>query len=147
MEKNIIRLTESELKTMIKEVVTKIIKEASYSTDTIEVELYYLDFTDPKLDEFFEDAECPENVLVELQYDIEPYDGGDYWTPPSGGYANIYGYNIDCDNTFKKIIPPELYNSFLQSVEDYLNKNCDEYSERLYDDYSNYEPDYERDDY
>jgi hypothetical protein len=143
MKKNIVRLTESELKTMIKEAVTKIIKESSCYSDTVEVELYYLEFSNPQLDEFFEDANCPESVSVEIKYDIEPYDEGDYWTPPSGGDVNIYSFNIDIDGKFKEIIPAELYDSFVQDVETYLNEHSDDYCEQLYDSYENYEPDYE----
>ena len=144
MKKNIIRLTESELRSMIKEAVTKIIKESSYNSYDVEVDMYYIvDYCTPQLDDFFEEADCPETVSVELVYEIEPYDAGDYYTPPSGGDANIYDYRIDTDGKFKSILPPELYDSFIKSVESYLDNNLDEYREKIYDDYDDDEPDYE----
>ena len=144
MKKNIIRLTESELRSMIKEAVTKMITESSESIYYADVDMYDVsNYCTPQLDDFFEEADCPETVSVELVYEIEPYDAGDYYTPPSGGDANIYDYRIDTDGKFKSILPPELYDSFIKSVESYLDNNLDEYREKIYDDYDDDEPDYE----
>lgn len=147
MKKNIIRLTESELKTMIKEAVTKIITESPFyrkppvQNDIIEVELMDLEFSNPKLDEFFEDAQCPETVSVRVEYTVEPIDHGDYWTPPSGGEVEIENMEVDYDGVFKGIIPADLYQSFVSEVQSYVNNNWDRYSEN-YEEY-----DYEPDDY
>ena len=76
-----VRLTESELKTMIKEAVSKIITESPLyqkppvQEDIIEVDLMYLEFSNPQLDEFFEDAECPETVWCKWR--LYPY--GEEW--------------------------------------------------------------------
>jgi hypothetical protein len=143
MAKNIIYLTESEIKTMISEQVAKILKERrNYSTREVEIELYEIDFPDELMDFFEEhDEEIPSLITVELEYEIEPYDSGDYWTPPSGGYCNIIDANIDTDGEYKGLIPPELYPAFIQSINEYIDNHLDTYSEEIYDYYDSYEPD------
>ena len=144
MKKNIIRLTESELRSMIKEAVTKMITESSGDIYYADVDMYDVsNYCTPQLDDFFEEADCPETVSVELVYEIEPYDAGDYYTPPSGGNANIYDYRIDTDGKFKSILPPELYDEFIQAVKKCIEDNIYDYHEKIYNDYDNYEPDYE----
>lgn len=146
MEKKIIRLTESELKTMIKEAVNKIIAESPLyrkppvQEDIIKVNLMYLELSNPQLEEFFENTDCPETVSVRVEYTVEPIDHGDYWTPPSGGEVEMVNMEVDYDNVFKNIIPTELYQSFVSEVQSYINNNWDRYLED-YEEYE-YEPDY-----
>lgn len=143
MRKNTIRLTESELKTMIKEAVSKIITESPLYRKSpvqegiIEVDLMYLEFSNPQLEEFFEDAKCPETVSVRVEYTVEPFNRGDYWTPPSGGEVEMENMEVDYDGVFKNIIPADLYQSFVSEVQSYVNDNWDRYSEN----YEEYEPD------
>lgn len=147
MKKQIIRLTESDLHEIIKESVNRILHESSsYSEEYIMVDVYDVNFKDERVSDFLydnQDNELPQ-VSVKLEYDIEPYDGGDYYTPPSGGYANIVRCEPDEDNQFKNIIPQELYQSFIEGIESYVYSNSDEYESQLYDSYNDYEPDYER---
>lgn len=146
MKKNIIRLTESELKKLIRESVKSIIAEANgYNTEYISVDLCYVDFDNEELGDFLDSLdETPDQVSCELEYSIEEYDKGDYWTPPSGGYADIVDWSIDTDGVFKNILPPELYEIFIQSVSNYISNNTDAFAESIYDGYENYGSDYER---
>jgi hypothetical protein len=147
MKKNIIRLTESELKAFIKEAVHSIISEASnkrwdsyMSIDMGDIEC------DDELDEFFDSLEeCPGTVEVGIDYEIIPYDRGDYYTPPSGGEAELTNYELDVYNTFEDILPEDLYQRFLGYVDKAFSNQIDDYLMGIYDDYENYEPDYERD--
>lgn len=109
--------------------------------DIIEVDLMYLEFSNPQLEEFFEDAKCPEAVSVRVEYTVEPINRGDYWTPPSGGEVEIENMEVDYDGVFKNIIPADLYQSFVSEVQSYVNDNWDRYSEN----YEEYEPDYYED--
>lgn len=148
MKKNIVRLTESELKAFIKEAIHNIISEASNNKwdSYMSIDLYDIDFDDEELDEFFENLEeCPDSVEVGIDYEIIPYDGGDYYTPPSGGEANLTNYELDVYNTFKEIMPEALYERFLTYVEKAFSKQIDDYLMEIYDNYENYEPEYERD--
>jgi hypothetical protein len=140
MSKNIIRLTESELKTMIKEAVNKIITESPLyrkpvaREDYINVELMDLEFSNLQLDEFFAEAECPPVVKVKVKYTIEPIDRGDYWTPSSGGGIEKQDIEVDYDGTFKNIVPEDLYQIFISDIQSYVNKHWDGYSHG-YDEY------------
>ena len=137
MKKNIIRLTESELKNLIRESVKSIIAEANgYNTEDISVDLCYVDFDSEELGDFLDSLdEYPDQVSCELEYSIEEYDRGDYWTPPSGGYAEIVDWSVDTDGVFKSILPPELYEIFVQSVSSYISDNTDSFAEKIYEDY------------
>lgn len=149
MKKNVIRLTESELKAFIKEAVHNIISEASnkrwdsyMSIDMGDVEC------DDELADFFDNLEeCPDTVEVGIDYEIIPYDRGDYYTPPSGGEAELTNYELDVYNTFEDILPEDLYQRFLGYVDKAFSNKIDNYLMEIYDDYEDYEPEYERDYY
>ena len=145
MKRQIIRLTESDLHEIIKESVNQILKESSSNYhDYVSIDLLNVDFGDERLEEFLGSlTEMPE-VSVKLEFDIEPYDPGDYWTPPYGGYANIVDCTPDEDGYYKKIIPEELYQCFIDGVEKYVDENHEEYEISFYEDYNSYEPDYDR---
>ena len=32
---------------------------------------------------------------MEVHYDLTPFDPGDYYNPPSGGYATVYGITLE----------------------------------------------------
>ena len=34
-------------------------------------------------------------IDVEVHYDLTPFDPGDYYNPPSGGYATVYGITLE----------------------------------------------------
>lgn len=150
MKRNVIRLNESELKAFIKEAVHNIISEASNNNwdRYMSIDIGYIDYDDEELEEFFDNIEeCPDSVEVGFDYDIDPYDPGDYWTPPSGGGAELTDYELDVDNAFKGIMPEELYQRFLGYVDKAFSNQIDDYLMEIYDDYENYEPEYERDYY
>ena len=144
MKKQIIRLTEQDLHNIITESVNRILNESfSHSEEYIMVDVYDVDFKDDRVSYFLDDYQDKglPKVSVKLEYDIEPYDGGDYYTPPSGGHASIVSCEPDYDSQFKNIIPQELYQSFIEGIEDYVYSHSDEYESQLYDDYLDYEPD------
>ena len=107
------------------------------------VDVYDVDFKDERVSYFLDDNQDKElpKVSVKLEYDIEPYDGGDYYTPPSGGNASIVSCEPDYDSQFKNIIPQELYQSFIEGIENYVYSHSEEYESQLYDDYLDYERD------
>ena len=147
MKKQIIRLTESDLHNIITESVNRILHESySHSEEYILIDVDDVNFKDERVSDFLydnQDKEFPK-VSVKLEYDIEPYDGGDYYTPPSGGYANIVRCEPDEDNQFKNIIPQELYQSFIEGIESYVYSHSEEYESQLNDSFNDNEPDYER---
>ena len=98
---NIIRLNENELFNLIKENVRKVLREYSYDTAEMQIEVGELDLPE-ELYELLEDNY--EYVTVRVEYEIEPYCSGDWDTPPSGGCAEIHNYTIDPDGDFKNII-------------------------------------------
>ena len=145
MKKQIIRLTESDLHNIIKESVNRILNESdSNSEEYIMVDVYDVDFKDERITDFLDDNQDKglPKVSVKLEYDIVPYDEGDYYTPPGGGYASIVSCEPDYNNQFKNIIPQELYQSFIEGIESHVYSHSDEYESQLYDDYINYELDY-----
>lgn len=146
MKKNVVRLTESELKAFIKEAVHNIISEASNKQwdDYMSIDIGYVDCDDEELVEFFDNLEeCPDSVEVGIDYEIIPYDRGDYYTPPSGGGAELTDYELDVDNTFQNILPEDLYQRFLGYVDKAFSNQIDDYLMEVYDKYANYEPDYD----
>ena len=145
--KNIIQLTETELKNIIKEHVQKVLLEyRNYSSsESITIDLWSVDIEDAVADYLDSLDDFPGTVEIELYYEIIPYEPGDYWTPPYGGYADLEKIEVDTDGAFQKILPPELYESFKDSVTDYMSKHNESYLEKIYDDYNDYTPEYERD--
>lgn len=142
MAKKIIRLTESELKSIISEHVTKILKEAQrYYTWDIGIKIYDIDFPDELnnfLDEIYEnDMEITNTISVQLEYEMVPYDAGDYLTPSSGGGCNIVDVIIDQNDEFKSILPDTFYKQFISAVYTYVQKHMDTYCEKInkYHDY------------
>lgn len=149
--KNIIRLTESELKTLISESVKNILKESGVrknnkSSDiskNFDVDLYDVEFSNPELDEYLSELEnLPETVEVVLHFREVPYDKGDYYTPPSGGYAELEDYDIDSDGTFEKLLPPELYQHFIEDVSNYIDENASDFESEAFEEYDEPEYDY-----
>lgn len=142
MKKNVVRLTESELKAFIKEAVHNIISEASNNKwdSYMSIDLYDIDCDDEELGAFFENLEeYPDSVEVGIDYEIIPYNGGDYYTPPSGGGAELTNYELDVYNTFKEIMPEDLYQRFLGYVDKAFSKKIDDYLMKIYNEYKNYE--------
>lgn len=144
MKKNVVRLTESELKAFIKEAVHNIISEASNNKwdSYMSIDLYDIDCDDEELGAFFENLEeYPDSVEVGIDYEIIPYNGGDYYTPPSGGGAELTNYELDVYNTFKEIMPEDLYQRFLGYVDKAFSNKIEDYLMRIYDEHKNYERD------
>lgn len=130
--KNTIRLTESELKTLIKETVKKIIKESYNSrTENYDIDLSGIYSFSPEVDNFFENNKCPDTVSVDIDFQAEPYNPGDRWTPPSGGEWYISEIEIDTDGIFKKIMPNNVYQHFINDVNEHIMKNMRTFIENL----------------
>ena len=112
--KKIIHLTESELKNIIKEHVQKVLLEwGNYrSSESFTIGLWAVDLEDAVADYLDSLDKFPGEVEIDLAYEIIPYERGDYWTPPCGGYADLEEITVDTDGTFQDILPPELYESF-----------------------------------
>lgn len=137
---NIIRLNENELFNLIKENVRKVLREYSYDTAEMQIEVGDLDLPE-ELYELLEDNY--EYVTVKVEYEIEPYCSGDWDTPPSGGCAEIHNYTIDPYGDFKNIIPKNSYQLFIDEVEKAISRKWDDFCIELYNDYENQEPPYE----
>lgn len=139
MKNNVIRLTETEFKAIIKEALTTIIKESSYHTTSIDVDFLDLDFENLQINDFFDEINYPESVSVEITYSIEPYDSSTNY----GGFVIIHNYTIDYTNEFNKIMPEGLYFDFKNSVENYLYNNEETIKDKIYDDLINDESYYD----
>jgi hypothetical protein len=148
MKKQLIRITESDLHQIIKESVKNIIKEGMLDntfTNWIDIDLYDVDIPE-EIDALGEDALPYETVDAEITFREEPYDKGDYYTPPSGGEIYIVDCNIDTDGKFAQILEPNIHKLFVKSVEDYIYNHEDEIINKLglydyeheYDDTDNY---------
>lgn len=133
--KNIIHLTESELKNIIKEHVQKVLKEwRNYRGSVpVAIDLWKVDLEDAVADYLDSLDNCPGEVEIKIAYEIIPYERGDYWTPPSGGYADLEEMTVDSNGAFDNILPPELYKSFEDSVHSYVSENIESYLEKIYD--------------
>lgn len=141
IKKNIIRLTESEFKHVITETIKNIFESYGNGnrTERFDLQLYDVDaFEDQELEKYFEDANVPDTVDVSLTVYEEPYDPGDYWTPPSGGERNFVNCEVDIDGKFKTILPESLYQIFIDEIESYLESNYDEYMDKIPYDNWNY---------
>lgn len=149
MKKQLIRLTEGDLHKIINESVKKILNEMGSNTTTSYATVDVGDIIDAGnevLCDWFE-TECPidapNEISIKFEYEIIPYDGGDYYTPPEGGYAEIHNYEMDGDDTYKAIMPTEIYQLFVSEVNSYVDSNLERFEEKFYEDYENYEPDYD----
>ena len=136
MKKQIIRLSESDLHKIIKESVNAILNEAKYSIDYTEyiedeIELWEVDLSE-ELIEFLEDYDDKiyDTVSVKIEIDNEPYNSGNYWTPPSGGVAFV-DCEVDTDGRFKAILPDNLYSEFISTVYKYVDNNSTRYEEEV----------------
>lgn len=104
-----------------------IIKESSNITRDFDIDLYYVEITNPELDEYLAELDLPETIAVSMSFYEEPYDKGDYYTPPSGGYVELGNYEIDTDGVFKKLIAPEYYQAFIQDVASYIDSHSEKF--------------------
>lgn len=133
--KNIIHLTESELKNIIKEHVQKVLIEwRNYRGSVpVAIDLWKVDLEDAVADYLDSLNNSPGEVEIRIAYEIIPYERGDYWTPPSGGYADLEEITVDSNGAFENILPPDLYKSFEDSVHSYVSENIESYLEKIYD--------------
>lgn len=147
--KRTIRLTESDLRQVIKESVTKILNESYCNTKCIEDEINISDTngSDILFDYLYENDITDDIVSVNIYVDNEPYDAGDYYTPPSGG-ASYSHCEVDVDGKFKQILPDEIYSELVSAVEEYIDRHSDEYVEEFVE-YNDWDPrdEYDPDDY
>lgn len=138
--KNVIHLTESEFKHMITETVKKIFESYGNGERTERFDLNLADvdmFENQELEEYFEDNNTPDTVYVSLTVYEEPYDSGDYFTPPSGGERSFENCEVDIDGKFKRLLPENLYHIFISEIVSYLESNYDEYMDKIpYDDWN-----------
>ena len=142
-----ITLTESQLHNLIKESIKSILKE-SYTSFEDDVEISTdITYSDNRIDRFFYDLyDSVEYNVFEL-YDTvtchvniqgtSEYFSGSYDEPP---YTNeefdTYKIDVDIDGRFKKIMPEDLYKTFVNDIRKYIEKN-----ESDYINFEDYEPD------
>jgi hypothetical protein len=135
--KKTIRLTESEFKNIIKESVKYIIENYNRNDILKESETFDVDLSDidsssyPELDEFLQDAKMPDTIKVDMDFDIDYGDEGDYWTAPTGSSCRLIDYHIDSYGDFKQYVPEELYNEFIECVGDSIERNSSYYEEEV----------------
>lgn len=137
--KKVIKLTESELKNIIKESVKKVLNETKHLHESFndseyikdEIELWELDLSE-EVSDFLEDYNGKEydTVSVEVEVINEPYNSGDYWTPPSGG-VRFSDCKVDTDGKFKAILPDKLYDDFTSAVYDCVYSHSEDYEEQI----------------
>lgn len=154
-----IKLSENEFKNLIKESIIQILentknnnllKESYYDEDLeIEYDYFYVEWENyPELNEFLEEInyDIP-NVTVDMFFNIDEGDNGDYWTAPVYGGANLIDCKIDVDGKLKKIIPSNLYDNFIKAVQSSIYNNSEEWEEKVWENYSEpYEPEYDSED-
>lgn len=151
MSKNVIRLTESELKTIITESVKQIISEAFGKSRTSNtnvasfgVHLNDIRFENLQLDDFITENydELPsEEVQVEISYSTYAGDKGDYYTPPTAPYAELNDIKVDTNQVFANAMSSELYQIFIQEVDSFVENNYEDYIQEI--SYDEPEPDWD----
>lgn len=105
---------------------------ANQVSEVFEVDLYYVDFTSQELSDYFENNDIPHNsVDVKMVFETYPYNGGDYFTPPSGGNVDFIDCVVDCYGEFKKILPDELYQLFIDDVRRFVDENSEGFAEEI----------------
>ena len=118
----------------------KVLNETKYLNESFnsdieciedEIELWEVGLSDEIID-FLEgyNGKEYETVSVKVEINNEPYDGGNYWTPPSGG-VSFNDCEVDTDNIFKKILPDKLYDDFTSAVYSFVYDNRDYYIEQV----------------
>jgi hypothetical protein len=142
----IVRLTESELKNIIMESVKNILREGASSRDykTIVLSIGDFDYENEALNEWISDnwdSLPTEDVEIGIDFTYVPEDKGDYWTPPSGGYIEVYDVTVTSDQTFEYIrqhLGEEAVNEIISTIKSYADHNAEELIQ--YDNYD-YGPD------
>lgn len=97
---------------------------------TTSISIDEIPITDSAISEWFFDnlEEVPNTIDINISYEDTPYDGGDYWTPPSGGLS-MTGYEIiDNDLTayLKQNLSPKQYKKIISDIYKYIERNIDE---------------------
>lgn len=150
MKKNVIRLTETEFKKLIKESVKQTLNEInekkylhesynSYETLNIIVDLSEVDLNEIISETLFENGINDNEVNVTLYFENTPND--------RGGSGLLYvECDVDTDNKFKGVLSNELYDEFVEAVSNYVEYNSDDYAEiaqdeMYYNSYKEYDPD------
>lgn len=134
MKKNVIRLTESELRGLIQESVKKILSESMGGSEVSEyIPLDNLDLDDTLLDFFDTCDRCPEEVEVTINYTYEAPYHGDYDNAPYAGGVDINDWNADASGIFRGILPNELYGQFIDAVNTYMDENLSDIENEIYE--------------
>lgn len=145
---NKLYLTESEFKNLIKESVKRILSESNKmplirESHNFSVDWYDIDTSDyPDLEEYLEDAELPDTISVDITFDEDEGDPGDYWTAPVHPSATIEDLDIDVNGAFRKIMPSDLYSKFISCVSDSIYRNSSDYEEQRLNDMKDEQYDY-----
>jgi hypothetical protein len=128
---------------------TKHLHESYNNVECIEDEINISDTngSDILFDYLYENNITDDIVSVKVYVDNEPYDAGDYYTPPSGG-ASYSHCEVDVDGKFKRILPDEIYSELVSAVEEYIDRHSDDYAEQV-EDNNEWDPrdEYDPDDY
>lgn len=101
-----------------------------------------------KLIDTLENDEKYWTVKLDIDYYVTPYDSGDgYMRPPSGGEfrGDVTPNNEDLKK-FEEILPPDIYNEFKISIDNFINNRI---IDELLENYEEYydEPDYHPEDW
>lgn len=178
MKNNIVRLTENELKQVIRESVNRILSEMDLGDMEDNVQpihsleeymdiLHNTEFTKDNWEIDKQDSNFDQNggevvvylngddfdyISLKIYFDLDvsyiPYDKGDYWTPPEGGYhecnsltiTNVeYNMNEEYNGTLEPI-PSGLDDLIYEYVMDTIDESYDEESygpdpDRAYEEY------------
>lgn len=129
-----IKMTESQFKAFIKESVANVLNEmgfkkrinesSGYEELETEIEVDFLKCAQTgEIAQLLDSDKLPWTVNVILYLEWIPYDKGDYYTPPYGGFSEIQDIKVDTTGEFKAVLSPELYGVFVNEVKEYVYDN------------------------
>lgn len=143
--KKIVKLNENDLHNIVKKSVKKVLKEhTSNKYEYFKIKLADIDviFSNPKLNDFFDKHNELWDQFIELSINFNyiKYNSNDYWTPPSGGYAEITDCNIELSEKLERSIPKKWLPEFIDDIKDFIINNSD-FAEEAYKNITSYDDD------